>query len=280
MDVMSRIIADIVQQEGLLSEPIVVVNKPGAGGGAMRGYLLEHRGDPHRFMASPVNTLLQLPLTENLPYTYKDFTPLANMVFDGSLLVVSASSPYKTFEDLIADARARPGQLNMSITSLTGSNGTMARQIMRTSGVEYELVTFASNPESVVAVINGTVDFTLANPGNVREHILAGTLRPLLTASSVAYPGELAAPLMEESGVGEPRVSYRGFFGPPEMPDYAQAKIEGMLKAVYESQRFKDYMAENYMTPGFVPSAEFGPLLDKLAVVARDDLVESGEIQP
>jgi putative tricarboxylic transport membrane protein len=280
MDIMSRIIADIVQQEGLLSQPIVVVNKPGAGGGAMLGYLLERRGDPHVFMASPVNTLLQLPLTENLPYTYKDFTPIANLVFDGSLLVVSASSPYNTIEDLIADAKARPGELNMSITSLTGSNGTMARQIMRTSGVEYQLVTFASNPESVVAVINGTVDFTLANPGNVSEHIRAGSLKPLLTASSVAYPAELAAPLMEESGLGKPRVSYRGFFGPPEMPDYAHKKMEDTLKAVFESKRFQDYMAENYMTPGFIPSGEYSSLLDQLSVEAREDLIEAGEIQP
>lgn len=280
MDIMSRLIADIAQQDGLLSQPIVVVNKPGAGGGASFGYLLENRGNPHMFMASPVTNLLQLPMTEDVPYTYKDFTPIANLVFDGSVLVVSSSSPYNTIEDLIADAKARPGELNMSITSDISPNTNMARQIMRSSGTEWQFVTFASIPESVVAVINGTVDLTLANPSNTREHIVAGTLKPLLTGSPVAYPGELAAPLMEERGLGQPRVSHRGFFGPPEMPDYGRAKIEEVLKAVFESQRYQDYMAENYMTPGWVSSADYPALLDQLEAQAREDLIAAGMLQP
>lgn len=279
MDVMSRLIADIVQQEGLLSQPIVVVNKPGAGGGASLGYLMEKRGDPHAFLATPLSNIINLPLTEDVPYTYDTFTPIANLIADGSLLVVNSSSPYNTIEDLIEDAKARPGELNMSITSQISSNTMMARAIMAETGTQWEFVTFASIPESIVAVLNGTVEIGFANPAYTREHILAGTLRPLLTGSLQQFPDELAAPTMEEKGLGQSRVSYRGFFGPPEMPGYAVAKLESVLKAVYDTDRFQEYMAENLMQGGWTNAADYPALLAQQDELAKSDLAAAGMLK-
>lgn len=272
MDVMSRLIADIAQQESLLSQPITVVNKPGAGGGASLGYLLEKRGDPHAFLATPLSNIINLPHTEDVPYTYDTFTPIANLIADGSLLVVNSSSPYMTIEDLIADAKARPGALNMGITSQISSNTVMARDIMDKTGTKWEFVTFASIPESIVAVLNGTVEIGFANPAYTREHIEAGTLRPLLTGSLQKFPGNLDAPTIEEKGLGTARVSYRGFFGPPEMPEYAVSKLEAMLKAVFETQRFKEYMAQNMMQDGWTSAADYPALLKQQDEQAIADL--------
>ncbi len=279
MDVMGRLIADIVQQEKLLNQPLTVVNKPGAGGGASFGYMLEKKGDAHTILAMPAGNLLNLPLTDDLPYSYKDFTPIANLIADGAVLVVRADSPYKTMDDLVEAARQKPKQLNMSVTSLITSQAMAARQIATLKGVEWNYVTFASVPEGVLAVINKTVDFGFANPAYTRDHVRAGTLRVLLTGALERYEGEMSAPTMAELNLGDVRVSYRGFWGPPEMPSYAVKKMEDTLKKVMDTQRFKDYMAQNMMQPAFRSSAEFAKLLDKENETAKKDLAAAGMLK-
>jgi putative tricarboxylic transport membrane protein len=265
MDIMGRLIAQIVQDDHLLSQPIVIVNRPGGGGARALAAGAQKPKDPYTFLIMPTNTILRTPLVQDLPFTYKNFTPIANLVTDGSMLFVKADAPYKTMDELIDYARAHPGKMNMSVTNLDSHQAYMSRQIFALKGISWEFVTFDSGPDGVLAVLNGSVDIGFANPFNIRQYVKAGTLRPLMAGSTARYPDEFASvPTIEELGLGKAAVSYRGFFGAPDMPDYAVKTAETMLKKVFEDKRFKDYMAQNMMTPQFIPAAEYGPKLDAL----------------
>jgi putative tricarboxylic transport membrane protein len=279
MDVMGRLIADIVQQDKILPQPLTVVNKPASGGGEAFGYVLEKKGDPHTVLTMPATYVVNTPLTEDVPYTHKTFTPIANLMADGSLLFVSSDSPYKTMDDLIEFARKNPKKLNLSVTSMTSSQTMMARQVAKVKGIEWTYVTFASTPESILAVLNKTVDIGFANPATVGDHIRAGTVRPLMTGAVAKFSGELSAPLMSELGLGEPRVAYRGWWGPPEMPQYAVKKVEETLKKVMDSPRFKDYMDKNMMQPTWLAGEDFAKLLDKQSEMAKEDLAAAGQLK-
>jgi putative tricarboxylic transport membrane protein len=261
MDVMGRLVSDIVQQEKLLDQPLVVVNKPGAGGGTTFGYMLQKKGDPYNLMMMPLAIIINLPLTEKVPYSYKDFTAIANLVLDGTILVVRADSPYKTMDDLIEAARKSPGKLNMSTSSVISDSSMMARQIMRTKDVSWEIVTFASVGESVLAVLGGTVDFVFSSPQFAIEHVRSGKLRVLMTGAPQRYKDILDAPTIIELGLGDPHVSYRGFFGPPQMPSYAVDKMAEVLKSMAATPRFKKYIDDNFMFDTWLGPKDYADLM-------------------
>jgi putative tricarboxylic transport membrane protein len=76
MDIFGRMIADILQKEKILSQPMVVVNKPGGGGAGARAYTFERKGNPHIVHGVASSTLLITPIVEKLPINYKSLTPL------------------------------------------------------------------------------------------------------------------------------------------------------------------------------------------------------------
>jgi tripartite-type tricarboxylate transporter receptor subunit TctC len=276
LDVMCRLISDICRNEKLFPQPLTVINKPGSGGGASFGYVMEKKGDAHTVLATPQSNIISLPLTQKVPYTWKSFTPIANLVTDGSMLFVRSDSPWKTFDDLVADSKKKPGELNVAVSSMIATPTLNVRQVMHAKDLKWELVNFAAVPEAVIAVLNGTAQIGFANPANIREHVRAGAARVLLTASLQRFPGELNAPTLEELDLGTSRVSYRTFFGPPDMPAAAADTLADLLLKVMDTKQFKDYMAKNYMIPTPLRRAALTPVYEKLATQTEGDLRAAG----
>ena len=127
MDVVGRLMQKVIKEEKILSQPLVIVNKSGSGGAVSYGYVFERKGNPYIVLAVTSNSFLGTPLREKLPYNYKSFTPICNFISDGSVLVVRADSPYKTVDDLIADARKRPKKLNQAGASFTSNENMMGK---------------------------------------------------------------------------------------------------------------------------------------------------------
>jgi putative tricarboxylic transport membrane protein len=281
MDVMSRLVSDIMRQEKILDQPLVVVNKQGTGGAAAMAYVLRGKGDPHMLMPMPSAIILGTPLLQKLPYNYKSFTPIANLVIDGNVLAVRTESPFKTIHDLIAEARKRPKSLTMSMTSYTAPQVMMSREIMRKQGVQWNLVNFKSNPEALMAALGGHVDFTFSGPWSMLDHVRAGKLRILLSGTAKRYSHPLLkdVPSIEELKLGDAVVSYRGVFAAPEIPASAVKTLEAALKKAYETERFKKYIDEEVMQPGWMASGEYAKFLDVESVNVKERLIEAGELK-
>jgi putative tricarboxylic transport membrane protein len=263
-DMFGRIISDIVQKEKILSQPIVVVNKVGGGGAIAQGYVFERKGNPHIIHGASSSTFLVTPILEKLPYNYKSFVPIANTVVDGAVLVVRSDSPFKTADDIIAEARKRPKELIQGGASITSSETMMGRSIQKVKGVQWSFISFADGPQALVNVLAGNVHFTFIGPSVVIDHVRAGKLRVLLACAPNRFAQFKDVPTTKEAGMGEPIVSYRGIVGPPNMPDYAVKKLEVALKKVVDSYRFKKYMEDGAMQLAWMSSNEYSKLLDKL----------------
>jgi putative tricarboxylic transport membrane protein len=263
-DVYCRTISDVIQKEKLLNQPIVIMNKQGSGGAVASGYLFERKGNPYIIQAVTTSSFLLLPLLEKLPYNYKSFTPVANMILDGNVLVVRSDSPFKTANDIIAEAKKRPKELIQGGGSFSSAASMMGRSLQRLKGVQWNFISFAGvEPEALLNVLSGNVHFAFLPPSIVLDHARKGKVRALLTAAPKRFPEFKDVPTMQETGMGEPIVSYRGIVGPPNMPDYAVKKLEAAFKKVMESDRFKKYMGEMMMMPWWLSSDEYSKLLDK-----------------
>jgi len=205
-------------------------------------YLFERKGNPHIVYLVVSGTFIMTPLMEKVPYNYKSFTPIANLIVDGSVLVVRSDSPFRTADDLIAEARKRPNDLIMGGSSFTNQETMTARNIQKLKGVQWRFISFArGDVEALLNLQSGNIHFALVNPSTVLDYVRAGKVRLLLAGAPYRFPQFKDVPTMKESGFGDPILAYRGVVGTPNMPDYAARKIEVTFKKVTESNRFKKF---------------------------------------
>lgn len=275
-DVFGRLIADIIQKEKILNQPVAVLNKPGAGAGVAMGYVFEKEGNPYTVLNMSSYAMISTMLLEKLPYNLKSFIPIANMAADGTILVVRSNSPFKTIDDIIAEARKRPKQLICGGVSFTASDSIMAQSIQKLKGVEWKFISFKTMPEAIINVLSGNVDFALPNPEQVIDHVRAGKLRVLLTVAPTRYPEFKDIPTTKEAGLGESVVTYRGVVGPPKMPDYAVKKLEAAFKKVSDSDRFKKFAKDSMMQSVWMSSADYGKHLERESVAMKAQLIAVG----
>jgi putative tricarboxylic transport membrane protein len=275
--VAGSVMSDIIQREKILSQPLVIVHKPGSGGAVASAYLFEKKANPYVVMIVASSSFIITPLLEKLPYSYKSFVPIANMFADGSVMVVRSDSPFKTINDIIAEAKKRPKELILGGGSFTSIGSMMGRSIQKLKGVQWNFISFQGGDiEAVLNTLSGTVHFAFANPSYVLDHVRAGKLRVVLTGFANRFPEFKDAPTMKEAGLGEPLVIYRGIVGPPNMPDFAETKLEAAFKKVMDNDRFKKYLSESMMQPLWLPSAAFGKLQDKENDQWKVRLTENG----
>ena len=264
LDVICRMISDVIKEEKLLSQPVVVVNKVGSAGAVAFGYVFERKGNPHMILAASSGTFILTPLREKLPYNYKLFTPIANMIVNGSVLVVRGDSPFKAAEDIIAEAKKRPKELIQGGASVTSNESMMGQSMQKTKGVKWNFIPFAGGDrEAILNVLGGNVHFAFVNPINIIDHVRAGKLRVLLAGVPNRYPEFKDVPTIGEAGMGEPIVIYYGIVGPPNMPDYAVKKLEPVFKKVMENSRYKKFLKDSIMQPFWMSSVEYGKFLEK-----------------
>lgn len=230
MDVVGRMMNKVITEQKILSQTLVIANKRGSGGAVSYGYVFQKKANPYVVLAVTSNSFLGTPLREDLPYNYASFTPICNIVADGSILIVKSDSPYKTVDDLIADARKRPKALNQAGASFTSNENMMGRSIQKVKGVQWDFISFPGDVEATLAVLGGHADFSFGNPSGLIEHVKAGSLRVLLSGAPSRYPVFPDVPTIQEAGLGVPIATNRGFVGPPDMPEYAVKKLEAAFK--------------------------------------------------
>jgi putative tricarboxylic transport membrane protein len=275
-DVLGRLYSHIIQNEKILNQPMVVVNKAGGGGAFAMGYVYERKGNPHIVLNISSGAYIITTLLEKLPFTISSFTPIANMAVDGGVLAVRTNSPFKTLDDLIAEAKKRPRELSMGLASALGTHSLSARRIQELKGVKWNTISFKTYAEAILNLLAGNLDLTFTDPEDVLEQVRAGKLRVLVANAPARYPEYKDAPTFEEAGLGEPILIYRGVVGPPDMPDYAVKTMESVFKQVIDSDRFKKYLRDGMKQPAWMSSGEYGKFLYKLNDQWKQMLTEYG----
>lgn len=256
--IFAQVVSDIVKNEKILSQPIVVVHKTGAGGGIAMAYVFERNSNPHIVFAVPSCAFIMTTLIEKLPYTlHKSFTPIVNMSADGNVLVVRSDSPFKTAEDIVAEAKKRPNELIQGGSSFTAPATMMGQYIQKRKGVKWKFISFKNEAEALLNILGGTVQFAFVTPELPLDYVRTGKMRVLLAGALNRYSQYRDVPTVKEAGMGEPLLIYRGIMGPPNMPDYAVKKLEAVFKKVANSDRFKKYGEDSMMQPAWMSSDEY-----------------------
>ncbi|MCF4114433.1 MULTISPECIES: tripartite tricarboxylate transporter substrate binding protein [Dethiosulfovibrio] len=235
-DTMARLVAKFAEE--YLGQPMVIVNKPGAGGqigfesiarAKKDGYTIGCIYTPH--VAAHVSA-------GRAKYTLDSFAPIANVVTDPGVLVVKADSPFNTVEELIAFAKENPGKLNGSTSGPGGDDDFALRQFEKAAGISINAVPSKGSSGQKAAVMGGHVDLAFMNASQVEAQVDSGELRLLgiMTVKRRSYLPEL--PTFKEMGYEVYSDSSRGFAAPAGVPKDVMAKLMEVFDKVLNDPEF------------------------------------------
>lgn len=225
-DIMGRLMAAKLSES--LGVQVVVDNRGGAGG--IIGTELAARANPdgHTLLLGSVSTISINPsLYKKLPFdTLKDLAPISLMASTPSVLVVSASLPVKSVQELIALAKSKPGQLNFASAGI-GTSHHLGGELFRvTTGIDVVHVPYKGTAPAVTDLVAGRASMMIANMPAVLPMIKAQKLRPLAVTSLQRSPLMAELPTVAGSGVpGFEVIIWYGVLAPAGTPKPLIARL-------------------------------------------------------
>jgi tripartite-type tricarboxylate transporter receptor subunit TctC len=262
-DVFARLIAEQLRQR--LNQPVVVENKPGAGGSLAGRYLASRPADGYTLMYGSMSTIIIAPqLQKPLAYdSTKAFTAVALTQSGSSPVTVRASLPVHSGRELVHYARQNPGKLNFGSQGI-GSVGHLAMELLSSkAGITMTHVPYSGTGPALAALLGGQVDVVIADILTSRPHVQAGTLRYV---SQLAMTRSRALPevptLAEELKIPELAMDFwLGMFAPAGTPDAIVRRLNQELAAVMQVASVKDRLEATTMTTPAMTPEQFSRLV-------------------
>lgn len=276
-DVFTRGLLALMDSAKLLPVRAVVVNKPGGGGATAMSYVAEKKGDTHTLA---VYTVLWMSLTlssAEARVEFKELTPIANLVHDPELIVVKSDAPYKTLGDFIEAAKKNPKQLRQTGGSITARGNLIRQLLQRQTGASWQYIPFPGGGDRIAAILGGHAHLVFAGSGEIKEHLNAGTLRPIAQVALkrlAAYPD---VPTISESGFKiQHLTSVRGIVAPPGVPRDVAEYWEGVFGRLVKTDAWRKYLAESELEEGWHASTGLARLADDVVAQRRQIYGELG----
>jgi tripartite-type tricarboxylate transporter receptor subunit TctC len=235
-DIGARIVASIAEKA--LGQPIVVVNKGGAGGQIGWTEMVRQRPDGYYigYINLPATNTVILDPDRKAIFTDKDFTPIINQVLDPGVIWVRADSPYKTAQDLIDAAKKAPNTIRTATTGILSDDHLAILMTEEAApGAVFRLVHLEGGAAQFKEIMAGNIDAAFDNVGSIVPRVRSGEVRALAVLDDVRSKFLPDVPTMKE--LGYPTVmsnSTRGIAGPKGMPAPVVAKLREVLKKAME----------------------------------------------
>jgi len=256
-DVFARLVTEIMTRDKLVTQPLVVQNRPGGAGVVAFTYIKSKRGDPHTVLTMATGSFLTAASRPDLDLGLEHYTPLAFFARDPQGIIVNADSKYRTFKELLDDAKTRPGEIVCAVTSATGTGRQTLWKLEKETGSRFKFVTFKAGSEAILSVLGGHVPFTTENVSEAWAHIEAKKMRVLAVTTEQRMPALPDVPTLTELGYKVQIGTGRGFVMPAGVPKEAAAAMEALLEKVHKSARWQEYAVNNLYENRWMGSAEF-----------------------
>lgn len=239
IDIMVRLISDIAPK--YLSQPIVVVNKPGAGGSIAAAEVISASPDGYKLVAQGQGFFAITTKTQKIPFDPDNLVPLANFMAWRLALMVKADSPWKTLNDLLNYAKKNPGQLNWAHPGRGIPPQMIMLHVFKKAGVRTTDVPYKGSPEALSALLGGHVLAASVPYGTVKDQVRAGCIRLLAFYSDQRYSDQPDIPSIAELGFPDAAklMTYAGLYIHKNTPESIKTYLTGICKKIYDDPGFK-----------------------------------------
>ena len=186
----------------ILGQPVVIDNKPGAGGIAAGDLVAKSEPDGTTLLLMSNGTAVSAGLFKSLPFdTVKDFAPVSTLGFFDIALVTKATYPFKTLHELLAFAKANLGKLNLGTINIGSTQNLAAELFKSTAGINLQIVPFNGTPAVINALRGGQIDAAVEILGPVKTQIDAKAINALAVFGLKRSPSMPEVPTAIESGL-------------------------------------------------------------------------------
>jgi tripartite-type tricarboxylate transporter receptor subunit TctC len=273
-DILTRVIAPKLSER--LGQPVIVENRPGAGGAIGARYTAAAAPDGLTIMTGSISEIAINPhVNPRIGYdVWKDFAIIGSVAYTPMMLVVHPSLPAKDLKELIAIASARPGALNYGSAG-TGSGAHMGAELFRyLTRVDITHVPYKGVGPAVADTVAGQVQMTFTTVPSAVNFVRSGQLRALATAGAQRAPQLPDVPTFVESGVPDYLMDYwYCLVAPAATPKDVQNRLNGALRDVMDMPEVVTSLGRSGLIPLTMTADEFVAYVrkdsDRWAAVVR-----------
>jgi tripartite-type tricarboxylate transporter receptor subunit TctC len=259
-DIVGRPLAAAMEKS--LGQPVVVVNRTGAGGAI--GMTAAAKADPDGYtILMALSSISIFPVSDPLqgkpaPYQISDFVPIALVTADPTVLVVGGDSPHKTVADFVAAAKANPGKINFSSSGIYGTLHVAMEMFANAADIKLFHVPYQGGGPAVRALLSGEVQALASGPAAAIGQIQAGKMRALAGWGATRLELMPTLPTFKELGYKDVEFYiWAGVVAPAATPAEAQHKLRAAVKEAVATPLFSGAM-EKVRTPvNYLDAPEF-----------------------
>jgi len=261
-DSVARILAQKLTDA--LWQNVVVDNRAGATGTIGAGIVAKSPPDGYTLLLGTSNELAMSPgLFEKLPYEpTRDFTPLSNVINFPNILVVNPHLPARSVAELVALARAKPGQLSFATSGIGSTNHLTGVVFQEIEKVKINYVPYKGGGPAVTDLMGGHVDTMFATMPSVVPYVKSNKLKALVLTDNKRWTALPEVPSAKEAGVpGLIVITWNGVLAPAGLPDAIVARLNTDIGTVANSTDMKDRMRAQAAEIGTTTPEEFAAML-------------------
>jgi tripartite-type tricarboxylate transporter receptor subunit TctC len=263
-DTVARAIAEPVASD--LGQPVVVENRPGAGGNLAADAVAKSMPDGHTLLVSFTSHTINATLYPKLPFDpVADFTPITMVATVPSLLVGNRKLPANDLGTLIGLAKSQPDKLTIAIGGIGSSLHLAGEQLKMMTGIRLLNVPYKGTSPALTDLLGGQVDLMFISLVTGTEHVRAGTLRAYGVTSAHRQPSFPDLPAITETVPGFESSAWFGVFAPVNLPAAITDKLNAVIVAALKDSKLRDRLQNEGASPVGSTSADF-------AAFVRDDV--------
>jgi tripartite-type tricarboxylate transporter receptor subunit TctC len=225
-DIQARVIGEYMSRA--LGQPVVIESKPGGGTIIGSGFVAKSPADGHTILMMANSFVINAKLhASTLPYDgMKAFEPIACLTNSPQLIAVNAASPYKTFKEWLAAARAKPEAISYATVGPATTQHIAGEMLQRAAGIKLIYTPFTGGAPAVNAALAGHVDTVLANVSELQSFLDAGKMRALAVTTLQRLDTLKQVPTVAESGLpGYEAAAWFGLSAPAGTPREVVARL-------------------------------------------------------
>lgn len=256
----------------VLNRPVIVENRPGAGGNIAAEAVAKAAPDGNTLLMSFTSHAINATLYPQLPFDpVKDFSALTCVATSPSVLVAHPSVPANNVRELIALAKAKPGQLNFAIGGIGSSLHMAGDAFKMQSGTFIVNIPYRGTAPAVQDVLAGQVQLMFAAVGNVQAHIKAGKLKALGVSTAKRLPSLPDVQAIAETLPGYESSAWFGLFGPGGLPPELAKRISDAARQAIAQPE----MRRRLETEGAIP---VGNAPEQFSAFVQSEIVRWGKV--
>lgn len=259
-DAVARAFADTAGRQ--LAQGMIVVNRPGAAGaiGHQEGAKAPADGYKLTMVTPEINLAYLQGIGKARP---QDFTFIARLNIDPIVLIVPANSPFKTLEDVLAKAKAKPGEVAMANSGKGATYHLVAVALEEKTGLSFNNIPYIGAGPEMTAILGNQVEGGFATTGEAGNYVKAGKFRLLGVMASQRLKDFPDVPTFKECGIDLQLGTWRTLAAPKGTPPAVIAKLKDVAQKVSQEPKYQQFFTNQFLGMVYEDGDKLGPDLER-----------------